>query len=192
MENRENKIVKQLRKHFPEYMINTHPFHDSLIKHIDILISNRENQSDQICETIKNIIKYKNEYQYSPNRSCSLCFNNKVHSIEYKQTTLEELILMSPGKAEDHSNFYVCQHFITELDKCNGDFSIVFNFDDYTIKQMISNTNLAFNLSTILKDCYYDRLCNIYLIEPPFFLSPMLKMMETFFSDTIYNKMVIC
>lgn len=137
---------------------------------------------------------YKKEYCVVNNRECSLCRTKKVHSMKYDTNIMIEntpIIRITPGKAIDNTNFYVCQHFIIEIEKClkkHNYFSIVFDFEDYNFTKMISNMNIAYNLSSILQDCYNERLKYIYLVKPPGYISPMITMMQNIFHNSIYNK----
>ena len=138
---------------------------------------------------------YKILYKINNNTECILCKVKKQHSITYIPNQMiknNPLIHLSPGKAIDNSCFFVCHHFILEINKCirnNNKFNIVFDFDMYSFSRMLFDTELAFKLSTILQDIYYYRLETIYLIDAPFYIKPLLQMMKNMFSDTIYKKM---
>ncbi len=125
---------------------------------------------------------------------CILCRVSKQHSITYKKNHYIDnngILYLSPGKAKDTTTFFVCQHFIIEIDKClrdNNRFSIVFDFEEYSIAKMLENTEIAHSLSTILQELYYDRLDTIYLVDSPFYISPLLSMLQMFFENTVYTK----
>lgn len=158
-----------------------------------------------IYQIIYNIIKQREEYNINKRFTCSLCDIEKVHSMEYKKNTLfhnTPIIYITPGLAKDHSVFYVCQHFIVEVDKCINDkkvninnhktsnkFSIVFDFTSYQMKYVLSNLKVAYHLSSLLQECYPERLDTIYLIDPPSYIKPLLSMMKKMFRTSLYQKM---
>lgn len=150
-----------------------------------------------IYQIMSNIIKERQEYKVPYITTCSLCDITKVHSMEYltnrKTKKGSSIIYITPGRASDHSVFYVCQHFILEVDKATKErhkFSVVFDFDNYQLKHVLSNLNIAFHLSSILKQCYPERLDMIYLIEPPSYIKPLLTMMKKMFRTSLYQKML--
>jgi hypothetical protein len=167
---------------------NTNLFKQTLLKEIDFYSNIPTYSPRNISQIINNIGKHKEKYGVDNINQCILCTKKRVHTIEYR----ENIIYMTPGKAINNSVYFVCQHFLIELDNCLKNterFSIVFNFDEYTFGRMLTDMSIAMNLSTILKECYYERLDTIYLIDSPSYLSPMLLMMEKMFNDSIYNKM---
>lgn len=128
---------------------------------------------------------------------CIVCKISKKHSIIYKPNQSinnNKLIYLSPGKAIDTTTFFVCQHFILEVDKClreNNRFSILFSFEDYTFSKMLENNEIAKSLSTIIHELYYNMLDSIYLVDPPFYISPLLTLVKNIYSNTVYSKIKI-
>lgn len=175
------------------YILNEISFYCSLSNYTPYNIYNKINT---ITGTrIKYDIPYINK--------CSLCkMNNKVHSINYYKSMKVNntpVIFMTPGDATDTSQYYVIQHLIIEFDKCMeyvnietniNKFSIIFNFENYTLDKMVKDMKLAYNLSLIIQDLYYERLEYIYLIDAPLFIAPMLSMMKKMFKNSIYKKII--
>jgi hypothetical protein len=123
---------------------------------------------------------------------CELCVNKKVHSIQYDKSKAS--ITMRPGLAIDHSSFYVCQHFILEVDKClveNERFSIVIDLSNYTLRHAFSNMTVAYSLSDVIQKCYNERLDHIYIINSPSYISPMIAMVKKCFHNSIYQKLIL-
>jgi len=167
---------------------DTNLFKQTLLKEIVFYCNIPIYSPRNISKIVNNIFKHKEKYHLDKITQCVLCREKRVHTIEYR----ENIIYMTPGKAINNSVYFVCQHFLIELETClkyTERFSIVFNFDDYTFRRMITDMSIAIKLSTILKECYYERLDTIYLIDTPSYLSPMILMMEKLFNDSIYNKM---
>jgi hypothetical protein len=136
----------------------------------------------------------RHQYNVDKINECILCRVTKHHSILYVKHTMIDnnaIIYLSPGKAKDTTTFFVCQHFILEIDKClreNQRFSIVFDFDEYSISKMLENTEIAHSLSTILQNLYNETLDTIYLVDSPFYITPLLSMVQTFFKNSVYEK----
>jgi len=156
-----------------------------------------------IYNKINTIMVNRFKYEIPYINSCSLCNINIVHTIHYDNSMRidnKPIVFMTPGNAIDNSKYYLVQHLIIELDKCIEDiinididttkFSIVFNFENYTLGKMIKDMGLAYELSLILHDLYYDRVEYIYLIDAPLFMTPMLSMMKKMFKNSIYKKIV--
>lgn len=184
---------------------NRNNYKNRLLNTINYYITN-QNTHDEIFKILLDIIKYYEKYSVRYHNICELCNIERVHSISYdpqksilKNNTYlsnsiqnEPYILMCPGNAINHDIYYICQHFMLEVDTClteNPSFSIIFDFKNYTFGQMMLDMNIAIELSNILYKCYYNRLTSIYLVEPPNFLSPMISIMKTLFSNSIYIKM---
>lgn len=181
-------------------------FKNRLLSTINYYTSNENITYDEIFKILLDIIKYYEKYSVRYHNICELCRDKGVHSMNYdSQKSIlindtyisntiqnEPFILMCPGEALNHDIYYICQHFMLEVDKClteNLTFSIVFDFNKYTFGQMVLDMNIAVELSNILYKCYYNRLISILLVEPPNFLSPMISLMKSLFSNSIYIKM---
>lgn len=176
---------------------NLYKYHKKYGIHDTIRISNRKNSQ-------KNNQK-NNQYKNGEMRLCDLCMKSSkmVHSIFLNKgvgkgtNKKTKTIHISPGNAEDHSTYYVCQHFILSIEdliRCDevGDtFKITFDFENYTLKQSILNTKLAIELCRILNECYFYRLEKIELINPPFYIKPILVMIKKLFANRLYQKIKI-
>lgn len=150
--------------------------------------------AEKIYTVVTDILKHRNYYNIDICNECILCNHTKQHSITYNANKLihnTPFIHISPGKAVDNTSFFVCQHFILEIDKClcnHNRFSIVFDFEMYYVTRMLSDMEIAYNLSTILQEVYNAKLDSIYLIDAPFYIKPLLQMMKHMFPNTIYKK----
>lgn len=171
---------------------------DFINKEIDYYCLFEKYNPQDIYDLVTNIIQVREKYNISKiiNNSdallnCELCVNKKVHSIHYDNS--KAIITMRPGMAIDHSSFYVCQHFILEVDKClveNERFSIVIDLSNYKLYHAFSNMAVAYNLSDIIQKCYNERLDHIHIINSPSYISPMISMVKKFFHNSIYKKLI--
>lgn len=149
---------------------------------------------DKIYKILTDIIKYRDFYKVNHCNRCIICRKTKKHSMEYRSNETinnKAIIYLSPGNAIDNETFFICHHFILEIDKCineHNNFSLVFDFNNYSFTSMIRDTETAYNLSKILQNLYNSRLDTIYLIDSPFYIKPLLQMMKTMFHDSIYKK----
>lgn len=146
----------------------------------------------EIIKIFQNFIQYREKYNIKDGfNECMLCVRKKLHSIEYRKIQDKTILYISPGNAIDNTTYNVCRHFMLEIMKClerNERFSIVFDFENYGLTKMIMDMENAYELSMILQELYYDRLECIYLIEPPFYIKPLLSMVQSMFENTIYRK----
>ena len=171
---------------------------DFINKEIDYYCLFEKYNTQDIYDLINNIIQVRENYNipkiinnsdFTP--KCELCVNKKVHSIQCDNS--KAIITMRPGIAIDHSSFYVCQHFILEVDKClleNERFSIVIDLSNYTLYHTFSNMAVAYNLSDIIQKCYIERLDHINIINSPSYISPMITMVKKCFYNSIYQKLI--
>lgn len=172
---------------------------DFINKEIDYYCLFEKYNPQDIYDLVNTIIQVREKYNISKiiNNSdatlnCELCVNKKVHSIYYDNS--KAIITMCPGMAIDNSSFYVCQHFILEVDKClveNERFSIVIDLSNYKLHHAFSNMIVAYSLSDVIQKCYNERLDHIYIINSPSYISPMIAMVKKFFHNSIYQKLII-
>lgn len=186
-----NKILYDVLKNENENIDNNNTY---IIMEFNYYCLETNYTPDKIYKILNDILKHRDYYNINVCNECILCKNTKHHSITYNPHKLinnNPFIHLSPGKAIDNTDFFVCRHFILEIDKCIHDyksFSIVFDFDNYCFTRMITHTDIAYDLSTILQESYNTRLHTIYLIDAPFYIKPLLQMMKNMFKDTIYKK----
>lgn len=192
---RQNKLLYDLITPTENEIINNNNNNNTYItKEFNYYCLETNYTPDKIYKILTDILKHRDFYNIDRCNECILCRNTKEHSITYNTNKIinnKPFIHLSPGKAIDNTSFFVCQHFILEIDKCIRDhksFSLVFDFESYCFMRMLSDMELAFNLSTILQEAYNTRLDTIYLIDAPFYIKPLLQMMKNMFPDTIYKK----
>lgn len=160
---------------------------------------NKKYNYGYITKIFKKLIYYKKKFNAI--NECELCKNNIVHSIVYRgETNINDeknnidkicgVIYIEPANATNIDYYYVCQHFLLELDKClkeNENMIIIFNMRNIKTKDYIEHIKIAYHMYKILQDCYKKDLINIYVSN----LSAPIELFTRFFSFSFNKKIKI-
>lgn len=172
---------------------------------------------NDIINKISQIVEYKNKYK-SFHNICDLCKDKKVHSITYdkdykiytkhmndinKYKNIIELfdvenlidndigiIYIEPSKATNMDYYYICQHFMIEVEKCiinRKKFILFINMNDIKMKDQYQNMIISYYLYQIIIKCYMSELSFIYVSN----LSLPLKAFTRYFSNIFTDKIIL-
>lgn len=203
IENNEQKPIKTLL--YNKY-INQH--------YLYYLLNNCYGNYSNVFQIVKNVIKYRKQYNLFLNEKCELCYkenneNNEykpVHSIIYKgfDKSGYHIIYIEPANACDFTVSAVCQHLLMCFDTVinnmvntvineNNIINNVINENNMKIKiifnmkenkNSLRNIKIAKAMYNIINDCYIDNITEIQVYN----FGSFMKFFTKLFCKTFNNK----
>lgn len=162
---------------------------------LGFLDKNNYNNLD-VCNKYKEAIKYRKQL-YNLTHKCEKCIiNPDAHSMKIIE---DRCILIEPAKALDNDSFYICKHFSILIDKITNkrnfegvnSITIIIDYEDYSIYDMVSNMNIVYELITMIRKCYDHLIYKYIIINPPLCITPVINTIKTMMDDNMINKLEI-